>query len=109
MWHAVTEEEQTNKDDEDPEPSSKRTKSEKAKSQATKGKKHRKMLTKAEKKRIVDHVKSLNVMAVAALSLTEAIRAIPNCEAELKSSCERILLSQVSFYVKHLQEMFEKL
>ena len=103
------EEEQTNKDDEDPEPSSKWTKSEKAKSQATKGKRRRKILMKAEKKRFVDHVKSLNVMAVAVLSLTETILAIPNREAELKSACERILPSQVSFYVEHLQEMFEKL
>ena len=43
-------------------------------------------------------------MAAAALSLTEAVCAIPNCEAELKSSSE----TQVSF-VKYLQEMFEKL
>ena len=35
-------------------------------------------------------------MAAAALSLTEAIRAIPNCEVELS---ERILPSQVSFYI----------
>jgi len=35
------------------------------------------MLTKAEKKRIVDYVKSLNAMAAAALSLTEAVCRIP--------------------------------
>jgi len=65
------------------------------------------MLKKAKKKQIVDHVKSLNVMA--ALCLAEIVRVIPNCEIELKSSCERILPSQVAFFVKHLQEMFEKL
>ena len=49
MWHAVEEaaifgeEEQTNKDDEDPEPSSKLTKSKKAKSLATKGERHHNM------------------------------------------------------------------
>jgi len=93
----------TNK--EDPEPSSKHRKSDKA----TKGKWRRKMLTKAEKKRIVDHVKSLNMLAVAALSLTEAVSSIPNHKVALKSSCERILPSQASFHVKHIQEMFEKL
>jgi len=114
MWHAVEEavifdeevQEVTNEEEEDPEPSSKRRKSDKA----TKGKQRPKMLTKAEKKRIVDHVKSLNTLAVAALSLTEAISSIPNHKvALLKSSCERILPSQVSFHVKHLQEMFQKL
>jgi len=46
----------------------------------------RKMLTKAEKKRIVDYVKSLNAMAAAALSLTEAVYRIPKHETELKGS-----------------------
>ena len=87
MWHTVEkaaifdeedQEEEENKDSEDLETRNKRAKHDKGKSKATKGKRCCKMLTKAEKNWIIEHVKSLNAMVVAAVSLTEAVCAISN-------------------------------
>ena len=128
MWHAVEEAEifdeevqeeenetdENDENDENLEPRSKRAKGDKGKTRATNGKtkskkRRRKMLAKTEKKRIVNHVKSLNSMAAAVLSLTEAVSAMPNRDTNLISSCRRILPSQVAFFAKHLQEMFVEL
>jgi len=67
----------------------------------------RKMLIKTEKYQILQHVRSLNPMAIAVIAIIEVIHCLSDREAHLKEVRSNIVPSSTAFYVKHLQEMYE--